>query len=112
MIPIGKMRDQVDILQLVVRQDESGGEVKTYRPDAATPFVWLKALSGRELAAARQVTAEVTHKIVGHFDELQHVTAEHRICDRETGREFDVEVVLPSDDRDAVEITAIYRPNG
>lgn len=109
-VPIGKMRDLVAILRPNKDQDTAGGETRTYT-EIDQAMVWIKPLRGREFVQARQVVAEVTHKIIGHFEALKGVTPEFRIRDKNDGREFDVLVPLPSDKRGSVDIFAVQRLN-
>lgn len=109
-IPFGKLRDPVDILDPKTIRDDAGGETKTYRAGNSV-FVWIKPLRGNEFLQAKQVVGDVTHKIIGHYDELKDVTPENRIRNTETDVEYDVQVVLPGDDRQSVDIFAVQRFN-
>ena len=108
-VPLGKLRDRVEILEPTsVTTDAAGGETQDYIATSEAQ-VWIKPLRGREFLEAKQVVSEVTHRIVGHYDELKHVTSAFRLRDIQDGREFDVEVPLPSEIRDSVELLTVLR---
>ena len=108
--PIGKMRDKVTIRKPTFGKDAAGGEQATYT-DVGTAFCWIKPLRGRELVSAQQVDSEVTHQIIGHYSSLKDVDASYVIHDARTGRDYEVQVPLPGDQRDQCVLLSIYRPN-
>jgi len=61
-VKAGRLRHKVTFHQYFETQDTTGHAIKTYTP-LATRSVSIEPLSGRELEVARQVNAEITHKV-------------------------------------------------
>lgn len=91
---IGKLRHQVN-LQILQENQDSYGEMK--RDFATYKTVWasIEPLQGRELEHAKQISAEVTHRITIRY--LADVVPENRITKGE--RIFDIESVINPDER-------------
>lgn len=104
-VPLGQLRTPVELLELFSTSDDAAGESKRYLVSGRA-MVKIVPLGGREFLEARQVVAEVTHEITGHYEELKSVTETFRIRDTDTGVEYDVEVVLPDQARDAIKVFA------
>lgn len=105
------MRDLCDIMQPDKGQDQSGGETRTYVRESESVWCEIEPLRGREFVEARQVVAEVTHRIVGYFEGLKTVTAESRIHDIENDRDFEVLAAMPARKRDEITLMAVQRKN-
>lgn len=110
-IRAGRMRDLVDILQPVKGQDQSGGETREYVRESLSAWAEIEPLRGREFIEARQVVAEVTHRIVGYYQAFINVTEESRIKDTANDREFDVLAVMPARKQDDITLLTVHRKN-
>jgi len=62
-IESGKLRHRIDILNAVTGQDSMGGQNAGAGSSFATVWASVEALSARELFAAQQLTAQVSHKV-------------------------------------------------
>jgi SPP1 family predicted phage head-tail adaptor len=94
-IHAGRLRHQIQIVDLVLSQDSFGGSAI----DNATPFatVWAEVLdlSGRELEAAQQKVSEVTHRITLRY--IPGVKAKQNVWFDD--RQFQIEDVQDPDQR-------------
>ena len=92
----GKLRHRLIIQRppVVPVRDSTGAEVETWEPVSA---VWgrVEPLSGRELYAARQFNAEVSHRVTMRFAE--GIIPTMRVLFG--SRAFDVHAVLNPDER-------------
>jgi SPP1 family predicted phage head-tail adaptor len=59
---IGSMRERVEIQSLATSRDELGSITETWS-ELATVWASVRSVSAREYYAARQVNAEVTHRV-------------------------------------------------
>ena len=66
---VGKLRHRVDIQQVVESPDSYGQPVKTWRT-IETRFAQIMPLTGHELVKAQKVNAEVSHKIIMRYCDL------------------------------------------
>ena len=63
----GKLRHRVELLSPTGAQDTFGGTSATGLASFATVWASVEALTGRELFAAQQVVAEVTHRVTMRY---------------------------------------------
>lgn len=92
-IRAGKLRHRIGIQQVSEVPDEFGGITRTWST-IATRRASISPLRGRERDQARQVTPELSHKIVmRHFEGL---TPKHRI--EFDSRTFEINEVMTTDE--------------
>lgn len=91
----GPLRHQIVIEQTTETRDTSGGVIDTWST-FATVWASVSPLIGREYMAAKQVSADVTHKIRMRY--LSGVTPKMRVS--WDSRTFDIGSILNVDERD------------
>ena len=99
LLSAGRLRYAVQFQRRSSAQDSFGQQAMVW-VNAFTANAEVKPLSGRELEAAQQVTAEVSHKVtVRYRPELENpaVAAAMRIVFR--GRYFNIQTSLNEDER-------------
>jgi SPP1 family predicted phage head-tail adaptor len=93
-VNIGKLRHRVTIQNKVTLPDGYGGVTSTWQ-DVATVWASVEPLNGRELYAAQQVKAELTHRITMRY--LAGVKPEMRVLFG--NRTFAIEAVIDPEER-------------
>jgi len=91
----GKLRHRIDILNAVTGQDSMGGQTAGAGSTFATVWASVEALSAREIFAAQQITAQVSHKVTIRW--LDGVKAKMAVSF--DGRAFDIVGVQNPDGR-------------
>jgi len=90
----GKLRHRVTIQKLEEVDDGYGGVTSTWK-DMATVWSSVEPLKGRELYAAQQVKAELTHRIRIRY--MSGIKPEMRIVF--DNRSFDIEAIIDPEER-------------
>jgi len=93
-VNIGKLRHRVTIQNKVTLPDGYGGVTSTWQ-DVATVWASVEPLNGRELYAAQQVKAELTHRIRIRY--MSGIKPEMRIVF--DNRSFDIEAIIDPEER-------------
>lgn len=102
----GRLRHRITI-QNPTKQRNAVGETVLAWTDLATVPAAVEPVSGKEFFAAKQIIAEVTHKIRTRY--LLGVSPQSRILFN--GREFEVNSVINPDERNReLEIMATEKP--
>ena len=91
---IGKLRHRITIQEKVTVPDGYGGVTSTWK-DVATVWSSVEPLKGRELYAAQQVKAELTHRIRIRY--MSGIKPEMRIAF--DNRSFDIEAIIDPEER-------------
>ena len=100
LLPAGRLRYSVQFQTRSTAQDSFGQQSVAWVDAFPATNAEVKPLSGRELEAAQQITAEVSHKVtVRYRPELENpaVAAAMRIVFR--GRYFNIQTSLNEDER-------------
>jgi len=93
-VNIGKLRHRVTIQNKVTLPDGYGGVTSTWQ-DVATVWASVEPLNGRELYAAQQVKAELTHRIRIRY--MSGIKPEMRIAF--DNRTFEIEAIIDPEER-------------
>jgi len=93
-VNIGKLRHRVTIQNKVTLLDGYGGVTSTWQ-DVATVWASVEPLNGRELYAAQQVKAELTHRIRIRY--MSGIKPEMRIAF--DNRTFEIEAIIDPEER-------------
>lgn len=91
---ISKLRHRVTIQNKVTLPDGYGGVTSTWQ-DVATVWASVEPLNGRELYAAQQVKAELTHRIRIRY--MSGIKPEMRIAF--DNRTFEIEAIIDPEER-------------
>jgi SPP1 family predicted phage head-tail adaptor len=102
----GALRHVIDIQARDLGQDAYGGPKNTWGREIAGVRAEVKQLSGRELLAAQQIHADISHQVTIRY--LAGVSALYRVIFE--GRWLDIQAVLNPDGRKiAMQLMCIER---
>lgn len=91
---ISKLRHRVTIQNKVTLPDGYGGVTSTWQ-DVATVWASVEPLNGRELYAAQQVKAELSHRVRIRY--MSGIKPEMRIAF--DNRTFEIEAIIDPEER-------------
>jgi len=93
-VKIGKLRHRITIQEKVTVPDGYGGVTSTWK-DVATVWSSVEPLKGRELYAAQQVKAELSHRVRIRY--MSGIKPEMRIAF--DNRTFEIEAIIDPEER-------------
>ena len=91
---IGKLRHRIEIQNYTTTDDDFGQPIKTWMA-RDTVWAWIRPMSGNEQLTAKQVTAEITHKVTIRYHAT--ITVTDRI--KFGSRYFDINFIGNFDER-------------